>query len=510
MQPRTPTPSLFTRVAAYCAPPLIGISLLLVLVATLYPYTVSLDRVRSLGTLGAVFANFLSRTSGYDDMSDNVLLFIPLGFGLASLAPMRRVRAWWLWAALICAGLSLTVETLQVFLPTRAPTALDVVTNTLGGAAGLLGFIVVGRLCATPRRFAIVAALAAGALLVFSGLLQRTARLTNWDRGFVAHLGDDLLDNNEHWAGTIRSLAISTTGVSAERLAQLTAGDLGAQDMRWLVRYDFTSPDPLADRAGRGWAVLPARPDALDVGPAGVRLSAQQSLTLPPEASAALNTAIQAAEELSLVITITPANASQWGWLFTINGDESDHLNLALAQDRRRLLIRLRTVATNEHAMPALVLHDLMAPDQPRTVGLSYRRGVLRVAVDGQALPDQLVINPALAFFSVMLPFKADNVLERYEWVPLLYTLLYSGLIFGPVGLALALWTRPAWGLAARCAAALGGSALAVSLYAALVVLAGGVWPSAGQMALQIGVALGAWALFWLMIAPVAGVGERS
>lgn len=503
MQPRITTPSLFTRVAAYCALPLLCISLLLVLVATLYPYTVQMDRVESLGTVGAIVKSFLASTSDYDDMSDNVLLFIPVGFSLACLPVMRRPRAWWLLVVLICAALSLIVESLQVFLPTRAPTALDVVTNTIGGAVGVLGFLLVSRLCATTRRFALVATLVAGALLVFSGLLQRTAQLTNWERDFIMSLGDDGLNNNEHWTGTIHSLAFSTSGVSSERLAQLTAGDAGAQAEHWFVRYDFTAPDPLLDQTARGWVLAPFRSTPLDVSPAGVKLDAKQRLTLAPDASAALNTALQEAGQFSLVVAFTPRNESQWGWLLTINGDESDHPNLALTQDRRHLLIRLRTVATNEHAMPALVLPELLATDQPRIIGLSYQRGVLHAAVDGQVLPNRLVINPALAFFSVMLPFKANNVLERYEWMPLLYTILYSGLIFGPVGLALALWTQPTWTLAMRLAAALGGAVLAAILYAGLITLAGGVWPSVGLMALQIGVALIAWAIFWWMIAPV-------
>ena len=92
MRPQQATHSLFTRVAAYSAPPLILISLLLVLVATLYPYTVNIDRAEILGTLGAVLTNFLLRSSGYDDMTDNVLLFIPLGFSADRRGPGRVGR----------------------------------------------------------------------------------------------------------------------------------------------------------------------------------------------------------------------------------------------------------------------------------------------------------------------------------------------------------------------------------------------------------------------------------
>jgi hypothetical protein len=61
----------------------------------------------------------------------NVLLFFPLGVGLA-MSGIRRNRA-----VLIACALSLTVETTQLFfIPGRDATLGDVLTNTIGGALG--------------------------------------------------------------------------------------------------------------------------------------------------------------------------------------------------------------------------------------------------------------------------------------------------------------------------------------------------------------------------------------
>lgn len=72
------------------------------------------------------------------DVGANLVGYAPLGFLLA-LALLRS--GWgggWAWplAALAAAALSLTVETLQHFLPMRVPSNLDGLLNATGGALG--------------------------------------------------------------------------------------------------------------------------------------------------------------------------------------------------------------------------------------------------------------------------------------------------------------------------------------------------------------------------------------
>lgn len=71
------------------------------------------------------------------DMAQNILLFLPLGFFLASAAdsrkhPFRRLAPA-LWAGLLLSG---AVETLQVLIPGRYPSFLDILLNALGSLAG--------------------------------------------------------------------------------------------------------------------------------------------------------------------------------------------------------------------------------------------------------------------------------------------------------------------------------------------------------------------------------------
>ncbi|NTV65546.1 MAG: hypothetical protein HGA65_18710 [Oscillochloris sp.] len=151
-----------------------------------------------------------------------------------------------------------------------------------------------------------------------------------------------------------------------------------------------------------------------------------------------------------------------------------------------------------------LPLYDVFTSGQPHTIAVSYQRGLLRVAIDGQMRPETLRITPALAFFTLMLPFKANYVLARYRWILDIYTLLYTSLLFIPVGLMLALGAAPSWTIRRQSIGLLGGISLSIAGYAGLNILGGGVWSSPELMALQTLIALISWAAFQRIISRVA------
>ena len=77
-----------------------------------------------------------------DDIAVNLMLFVPFGFGLAGLMRSKGLSALKsvLVALAIGCGLSLTVETLQCFIPGRDPSLADVATNTISSVAGAVFF----------------------------------------------------------------------------------------------------------------------------------------------------------------------------------------------------------------------------------------------------------------------------------------------------------------------------------------------------------------------------------
>ncbi|GLT22518.1 teicoplanin resistance protein VanZ [Zoogloea oryzae] len=79
------------------------------------------------------------RYYGRVDLIVNVLGIMPFSFALVAAMPSRLPKGWAVMVAiLVTFALSLSVETLQNFLPSRVPSNVDVGCNTLGGILGAL------------------------------------------------------------------------------------------------------------------------------------------------------------------------------------------------------------------------------------------------------------------------------------------------------------------------------------------------------------------------------------
>ncbi len=113
---------------------LTGGYVLLIIYASLYPLTGWHDSGGNpLAFLGAAWPRHYT---GFD-LATNVLAYLPFGF-FCTAALRRRLAALpaWFAAALLGGVLSLALETLQNFLPSRVPSNLDLVCNTAGALLG--------------------------------------------------------------------------------------------------------------------------------------------------------------------------------------------------------------------------------------------------------------------------------------------------------------------------------------------------------------------------------------
>lgn len=116
--------------------PLAQVYLGLIVYASLYPFA----HWRDQGIMPWLFltAPWPKYWTGFDVIS-NVLGYMPLGFLLA-LSALRSGRARSAFRIAVLAGtaLSLTLESLQAYLPDRVPSNLDLVLNVTGAALGAL------------------------------------------------------------------------------------------------------------------------------------------------------------------------------------------------------------------------------------------------------------------------------------------------------------------------------------------------------------------------------------
>ena len=81
---------------------------------------------------------FFRNASDFFDFFGNIFLFSPFGYGLSQWLKPKQFA---LFRKLILIlglsfALTLTIESLQLFLPNRSTSAIDLFTNTVGGTLG--------------------------------------------------------------------------------------------------------------------------------------------------------------------------------------------------------------------------------------------------------------------------------------------------------------------------------------------------------------------------------------
>ncbi|MFS2036572.1 VanZ family protein [Polaromonas sp. CT11-55] len=114
--------------------PLALAAICLIVYASLYPFTDWRDQ--GISPFRFLTAPLPQYWTGFD-VGANLLGYAPLGFLLALSALRSRRVSWAVTVAVLASGLlSLSMETLQSYLPVRIPSNLDLLLNTLGAWLG--------------------------------------------------------------------------------------------------------------------------------------------------------------------------------------------------------------------------------------------------------------------------------------------------------------------------------------------------------------------------------------
>ena len=126
-------PSSFLRAA-------LAVYVFLTVYGSLYPMTGW--RLPGESHFSFLFEPFPRYWTGFD-IFINIAAYIPLGFLLVTaISPLLRGKRAFLFALLAGMGLSLTMESLQVFLPGRVPSNIDLLTNAGGTFIGALAGVI--------------------------------------------------------------------------------------------------------------------------------------------------------------------------------------------------------------------------------------------------------------------------------------------------------------------------------------------------------------------------------
>ena len=187
-----------------------GSAIAAIVCATLWPFVFQFHRL----TWTAYQASFATSPSALLDFPLNVVLFIPLGYGLSLAGIGGRSSVSVLLCVAIGGCLAVGVESCQIFVPGRTPNVADVVANSLGA---VLGWFLCRVWRAGRTRWAVFrksmdhfgiawSTLLAIALLTAWGLV-RELRPSQWDRMYRLAIGNEL-SGLEPWSGSLSDLVI--------------------------------------------------------------------------------------------------------------------------------------------------------------------------------------------------------------------------------------------------------------------------------------------------------------
>ena len=327
------------------------LSLALILLTTLYPYSFSRE-----GLAGGWDLLLLGwgESSPWDSMM-NLALFLPLGFGAGQLIRKLKPTGSSPLVAAVGAGflLSYSIEVLQTFLETRFPSLIDVLANTAGSLIGLLCFESLVVRSFHPNHWFMGYF---SAVLVVAIPLQRSTTFSNWDTGFALLLGNEK-SGDRPWNGRIQSLWIADKALSERQRQQ--ALKTGNPDTTILPRllgwYSFQEGSPVRfeDRS-RQLPDLVWKGVSQNLGAARLEASVNSTRHLESDGPAfRLSQGLLKSSQLTLCATVASDLKEQYGTarIVTLSGG-TNRRNFTLAQDGDTLVFRLRTPLTGENGTP--------------------------------------------------------------------------------------------------------------------------------------------------------------
>ncbi|WP_414624380.1 VanZ family protein [Calothrix sp. CCY 0018] len=414
---------------------LVIFSILAVVVATLYPFNFSLPDNISKREL----VNSFDNNSFFNDQVNNVILFLPLGFGLTGLLQTKKAKLIWQIVAVILASaaLSSSVELLQILVPSRTPTPADIFNNSFGGFLGLICFYIWNSQSFKAILQRIEDSKASNSInkitLFFTGYIiltflltipwQATTNLSGWNPSFPLIIGNERTADRG-WEGNISELNITNQAFTQNQVKQVFSSNnnFPIQADSLIASYDFTGQAPYKDKTGK-------QPDFLWNGESTTQNENQNQVFISPNRwlqtatpVKSLSESISKTSEFTISTTLTTTNTEQNGPARIISlSNDSFRRNFTLGQQGSDLVFRVRTPLTGANASDVKLEVPLVFKDaKPHQIVITYSKSSLIIYVDNIA---------------------NIHTLNLLDLIPKEKRFFYYGLTFIPLGLCLALLT---------------------------------------------------------------------
>lgn len=417
---------------------------------------------------------FFRNPSDAFDFFGNIFLFMPLGYGLSRwLQPAQFPKRLKL---LTIIGMSLvstiSIEALQLFLPDRSSSIIDISTNTLGGTlGGAYGLFQWRRILTAVQLWSthhwnqkrsLTIALTLWTTLLLGGTwkLANMMHLRDWNPAFNFVVGNEATGDRP-WLGSVKGFSIADRALSEAEVQQFFKSPQFPVLEAAIADYDMTGTAPYADRSRLKLPPLEQKTSDTFVRDTAThslkraKVSQSQSTqgqgqapTVPtaekPEVMQwyvtqtppqAMTEAIQTTSAFTVATTFVTQSLEQRGpaRILSLSLDTSER-NFTLGQVDRQLIGRLRTPTTGPNAaFLEIGTPKTLEANRPYQAVMTYENAVLSLYLNPDNPPDKLHFRPEITFFRLIWPNQGRGF-PRGPKALVLYPYLFYAIGFIPLG----------------------------------------------------------------------------
>jgi VanZ family protein len=407
--------------------------ILFIVMLTLFPFKFEAVAWGKKDALKEFFRN----PSDSFDFFGNILLFMPLGYGLSQWLRPQRWNPIIKFALVIGISLlgTITVETLQLFQPDRSSSVIDLFTNTLGGTlGGTIGLLSLEQLIKPTNQWlghqwnkqrSLTIALTLWIVLMLGSTwkLSTMTQLNNWNPDYNLVIGNEATGDRE-WLGKVQSFSMSDRALSESEVRQLLQSPKFPTLETALANYDLTGSAPYRDSSRLNLPALEQRSQP----------SPRPNWYITEQPPTALTTALQQKSAFTLATTFETRSLTQEGpaRIISLSLDTTER-NLTLGQHDSHLIARLRTPATGENgAFMELSAHTSLQLNRSHRAVLTYENAILALYLDDNP-PDHTLLRPEISFFRFVIPKQLIS-LPRGPKAMSLYPFVFYAIWFLPLG----------------------------------------------------------------------------
>jgi glycopeptide antibiotics resistance protein len=479
-----------------------------VVAGTLAPF--NFQAVADVGSLKMLQYGIFERSPYH--FGGNILLFVPLG-ALLGCASRRQCRS--IGSTLVVAGgagflISLTIESLQAFIPSRDSSLIDVVANTFGTLSGAVG----DRLCGPSVRRSfhqlrvrtsytviggVIATLLLAALLT-SAALQARSRLTNWSLEFPLLVGNEQTGDRP-WRGRVYHLAISDAAATPMTVERFSDGASIGLPGSTIATFDFSGVAPYRDATGQ-LPDLKWTEQTTESRDAGVMLTGGRWLRSEGPA-AVLAERLRKTNAFTIDLSCAAEDPNQGGPARIVSNSWSPFVrNFTIGQDSSDLIVRVRNVQSGPNGTPPeTILPGVFSSHDRRDILISYDGATLMAAVAQTHQKVHTGFGPASALALLFAPAALQRVTTPDALRP--YDTAYVAGLFLFPAIVVALFGRPR---GARVAIAIVYIVAAATLLEPTLTIVSGRQFDWTNVAATAGIGTGVFLALGLMLFPGEGL----